>query len=715
MNVKDIFKPTVNCWKTAEARRAAVIIDGGAYFRAVHEAMRQARRCIMIVGWDLHSELRMIRDGSAGKYPVRLGRFLNYLTRKRKGLDVYLLSWDFSMIYAMEREFFPRYNLKWRSHERIHFCLDGEHPVGGSQHQKVVVVDDAVAFAGGLDLTQQRWDTSEHLPRSSLRVNPEGKAYGPFHDVQMVVDGQAAAALGSLARQRWKQACGAEPAAAARDAAADPWPPGVEPDFTGIRVAVARTLPAYNGSPEVREAERLYLESIAAARRFIYAENQYLSSFRIGEALAARLEKSDGPEVVMVLPRKTGGWLEQHTMDVLRWRLVAKLLSADRHGRLRLYYPRRSVAPETDVMVHAKLMVIDDCFLRVGSSNLSNRSLGLDSECDLAVAAADGSPESLAIGAVRNRLLAEHLGAPADAVAQALGRRGSLIGAIESLRGGARTLEPLDCRVPDDIDGMVPETGLLDPEKPIEPQELLDYCIGPQRQRLALRNLVKIAALVGGALGCAALWRWTSLARWLNIDTAIAAAAWVESRPLSPLLVMAAYVLGGIVSFPVTVMIVATVAIFGPWRGFAYAMAGAELSAVVLFFVGRWLGRDVVTRYGGGLLNRVSRRLSDAGLVAVVTLRIIPVAPFSVINIVAGVSRVRMRDFALGTVIGMAPGIAAIAVVADRVAESLRSPDAGHFAAVLAALAAAGACLLGLRAWLRRRKPSGKRLPGGGP
>lgn len=93
-----------------KARRASFLIDGEAYFRALHESMRQARQSIMIVGWDLHSGLRLIRDKNKPDFPQTLGRFLDYLARNRKGLNIYLLSWDFSMIYAMEREFFPRYN-----------------------------------------------------------------------------------------------------------------------------------------------------------------------------------------------------------------------------------------------------------------------------------------------------------------------------------------------------------------------------------------------------------------------------------------------------------------------------------------------------------------------------------------------------------------------------------------------------------------------------
>ena len=91
------------------------------------------------------------------------------------------------------------------------FCLDGHHPVGASQHQKIVVVDDTVAFVGGFDLSKWRWDTPAHRPRDNRRIDPDGKPYPPFHDIQMAVDGPVARTLGRLARKRWLRASREKP------------------------------------------------------------------------------------------------------------------------------------------------------------------------------------------------------------------------------------------------------------------------------------------------------------------------------------------------------------------------------------------------------------------------------------------------------------------------------------------------------------------------
>jgi phosphatidylserine/phosphatidylglycerophosphate/cardiolipin synthase-like enzyme len=134
--------------------------------------------------------------------------------------------------------------------------------------QKVVVVDDAVAFVGGFDIAACRWDTPRHLADDPRRVDPGYGLYAPFHDIQVVVDGEAATALGDLVRERWQRATGRPipPPRVENDA----WPAGVAVELHDVRVAIARTEPRWDGRPAVHEVEALHLDAIAAARRSIY-------------------------------------------------------------------------------------------------------------------------------------------------------------------------------------------------------------------------------------------------------------------------------------------------------------------------------------------------------------------------------------------------------------------------------------------------------------
>jgi phosphatidylserine/phosphatidylglycerophosphate/cardiolipin synthase-like enzyme/uncharacterized membrane protein YdjX (TVP38/TMEM64 family) len=702
--MRSVLEQGRNCWRQVQADRVAFVVDGDNYFRAVREALCNARRSIFIIGWDIHSEIRLIRNGKQDDYPEKLGALLDCLARERHELNIYILDWDFAMIYAMEREFFPHYKLQWKSHDRVYFCLDGNHPVGASQHQKIVVVDNKLAFSGGLDLSKWRWDTSEHSVENDQRVDPDGKPYPPFHDVQILVDGEAAEALGDLARERWRIAAGKDPDVPPTDTESDPWPASCDAALERINIAIARTLPAYNGREEVREVERLYLDCIEAAQTFIYIENQYLTSQPVGKALASRLQESGGPQVVIVLPEKTGGWLEQHTMDVLRARLLQELRAADRHDRLRVYYVRLAKDPHVSLMVHAKVMIIDDCFARVGSSNISNRSMGLDSECDIAVESSDAQNCNDAIAGFRRRLLAEHLGVEEDDVVAAEEQHESLIDAIESLRSDQRTLEPLSGDIPEDVDQWVPESELLDPEKPVEPDEFLDYIVTPDHRRPAYRYMFRIGLLVIAVLGLAAMWRWTPLSDWLDIDRAEAAANWIRDSRFTPVLVLIVYAIGGLAAVPITLMIIATVSVFGPWTGAGYALIGTEIAALLAFGVGHIIGRNTVRRIAGSRVNRLSRKLSERGVLTIITLRIVPVAPFTVINIIAGASNIRLRDFAVGSFIGMVPGVIAISLLADRIIASLRKPSVESVLVLVAVIALIVISLAGLRYWIHRKR-----------
>jgi uncharacterized membrane protein YdjX (TVP38/TMEM64 family) len=367
-------------------------------------------------------------------------------------------------------------------------------------------------------------------------------------------------------------------------------------------------------------------------------------------------------------------------MDVLRSRLVKKLRDVDTQDRLRLYYPKLSSSSETSLMVHAKILVIDDRLLKIGSSNLSNRSMGLDSECDLALEAGSDSDTGCAIKNFRERLLAEHLGIEVDELAQAMRVKESLIETIESLRGGERTLEPLDTRVEAEVDQLVPESALLDPEQPMDLERVVTHFVPDEQRPYARRRLVLGLAVLAGLLGLAAAWRWTPLGEWLDIDSLTRRGQWLEAHPATPLLAVAGITAASFFAVPITLLVIAAILAFGSLAGFFYALAGAELSALLTYALGRGVGRDLVRRYAGERLNGISKQLSKRGLWTIVTLRIVPVAPFNIINLVAGASHIRFRDFALGSLVGLLPGIGAIALFADSVVRSIRNPDAGSFA-----------------------------------
>lgn len=454
-----------NCWRIAKANRASLIVDAADYFRASREAMLAAKHRIMLIGWDFDARIHLDPE-SDSEGPARLGDFVLWLVKQRPDLEIYLLRWDIGALRTLFRGTTIFTLIKWMWHDRIHTRLDAAHPTGSSHHQKIVVIDDCFAFCGGIDMTSNRWDTREHRDGDVRRRSPGGAPYPPWHDATTALQGPVAAILGELARDRWRAAGGKrlEPLSAKTEC----WPKGLPTDFEDVQVAISRSMPLYRERHPVLEIEEAYLELIARAQRFIYAENQYFASRRIAEAMARRLEEVDGPEIVLVNPTLSHGWLEPIAMDTARARLFVALRKLDRHRRLRLYHP--VTAAGEPVYVHAKLMIVDDQVLHVGSSNMNNRSMRLDTECDVTIDAgvAGNETAAAAITRIRTELMAEHLGITALEVTDAFHKAGALIKTIEALRSTGRSLTPYEVPNLGEVEKWLADNEVLDPNGPTE-------------------------------------------------------------------------------------------------------------------------------------------------------------------------------------------------------------------------------------------------------
>lgn len=701
-----LLEPGRSCWRIASAARGAFLVDGEAYFRALHDALGRAREQVIILAWDVDSRLELLQGDASGRAGAScLEDRLHEVLDANQGLRVFLLDWDFSVIYALEREWMPVFRLPWARHRRLWFELDDQLPYGASHHQKVVVIDDAVAFCGGFDPTLARWDTTRHERNEPRRRTPAGVAYPPFHDVQALVAGDAAAALGELARARWRRATGQRLGAPPGAAWESRWPAGLPADFEGLPVGIARTEAFYGEFRAVREVERLYLDMIETATGYLYFENQYLSSGAVVRALCDSLAAADGPEVVLVVPLKTSGWLEQATLGKARDRAAARLREADAFGRLRLLCPVNGDDEAGIINVHSKLLIADDRWVRIGSANLSNRSMALDTECDVVLdagaAAANGAPRHLLA-----RLLGEHTGAGRDAAERALSQAGGLIAAIEGLQGGERRLVPLpeaDARRYDtSLDASL---DVVDPESPLEPAAFSRLLGGTAMARPVSRRkrFLWIVGVVAVLAALSLVWRYTPLADWLSPQSLVAWRAGFVAHPWAPLAAIAAFPIGSLLVLPVTLLIVAAAFLFGPLEGFAYSVVGVALAASLNFAIGALLGRGFVRRVAGPRVNGVSRRLAREGVLAMAALRLVPVAPFTVVNLVAGASHIGFRDYLLGTLLGMAPGMGALSWFSGGARRLVTGPSPAEIAIFFSGLGVLLGAVVALRVWLRSR------------
>ncbi len=494
-SVSETFDDTsaeTGVWRYVRASRANVIVDAEDYFDLMQQAMLNARRRVLLIGWDFDTRIhlaqgrRWFQRRGKGKYPVRLGSFILWLIRHRDDLEVRILKWSYGFLKFFGRGSMMLDLARWWPNRKIDFKFDTAHPVACSHHQKIVVIDGNLAVCGGIDMTTDRWDTREHLEDDPRRKRPRGAAYGPWHDVTMMLEGEAASALGELGRDRWVRA-GGRPLDIVEHPEKSAWPEGLEAQFENVEIGIARTRSEYAGRREVLEIENLFIEHIARAKRYIYAESQYFASRVIAECIARRMSEDDPPEVLIINPLHADGWLEQQAMDSARARLVRSIGDMDVRGRFHVYNP---FTGDTPIYVHAKIMIVDDEIVRIGSANMNNRSMGLDSECDVFIDAARPGNGHAADGIanLRHSLLAEHCGLDEAEVPHLLEHYGSMASMIRHCPKNSRQLRRYELPELNDAERAVADNAMLDPERPDEMFEMPEKRTGLFRKGSILRR-----------------------------------------------------------------------------------------------------------------------------------------------------------------------------------------------------------------------------------
>ncbi len=463
-----LLEPGTTCWRRETSGRAALLIDMADYFDAAMQAMRRAKRSIHLLNWAFEPDtLFHPQPGATGPADDRIANFLKRLARDNPKLDVRILCWQSAAPVAATQRFFPLADRRAFAGSEVKFVLDGKLPMGASHHQKMIIVDDAVGFCGGGDIGPDRWDTPLHLdddPRREVKKNSK-KDFASRHEVMGVVEGAPARALGALFRDRWARCTG--------EVLPEPpkvrpvWPAGVAAQFAGVEVGVSRTLAAWRDYPEIREVEALHLAAIREARRCIYMENQYFTSPLIAAALAARLGEPQGPEVVLIGTEHSPSYFDQMTMDGTRARFLGRLKRADKHGRFQAYSPVTTLG--RIIVVHAKLTIVDDRLLRIGSANINNRSMGFDTECDMSFEAVGraGTGNRREIGRLRTKLLAHWLGCEEAIMDAAIRKAGGVGAGVEALRNaGYARLRPIELKPLGPLGELIADYHLGDPLGP---------------------------------------------------------------------------------------------------------------------------------------------------------------------------------------------------------------------------------------------------------
>lgn len=423
------FLTSSNTWRIHDRSESALLIDGRDYYRAFYAAACKAKKSILLLGWQFDSDVQLVRgdDLPDGVEPqdVQLLALLDRLCRERPELQTRVLAWDHSVFFALERELLQKLYFDAITCERFDFRWDNTVPLGGSHHQKVAIVDGRVAFFGSQDICQARWDDSTHRADNEHRTS-RGAGHQPYHEVQVAVTGEAARSMVDLFVWRWYGATGErldrESLIAEDEGSNALTRPSLDFPVTlpmpAARIGLSRTIPEVMGRPQVSEVADLHTRAIENAERFIYIESQYLTSCAVRDALVARMADTSRPklDVVVVLPHKPEKFKEEMTVGVPQAVLLQMIDQVAReHGHALGIYNvvagTREGGLPVYVYIHAKLMIVDDRLFIVGSANLTNRSMTIDSEIVAAYEAESGDRTVRnAIRRARVRLMLEHAG-----------------------------------------------------------------------------------------------------------------------------------------------------------------------------------------------------------------------------------------------------------------------------------------------------------------
>lgn len=388
-----------NVWCIDKINHLGFLLDADKYYSAFFEAAPQARNHIFITAWEMESKLNLGKISS--RFPSDLRRYFSFLVEQNKDLKIKILCWKPGLYLKFSRERLTEWKWRQLGHPRVNFRNDRSPYAFGSFHEKLVLIDNACGFLGGMDISVNRWDTPDHLIESELRKK-ENAPYLPIHDAQFIFKGPL------LEKMRIMMQARLNPDYVPIEHFPDhkiniktPYP--YIDNTTG---SLSRTDPALGAF----EIENLYIDAILAAKDYIYIENQYFTCTTIAEALAHQLEKEDGPEVVIVLPLNYRGSFERAVYTHRRNQVKAMLEKANKYNRLGFYYP--SIPDDNEehfLKVHSKIMIIDGKFITLGSANLNFRSMRVDREMNMNIEAMDHQDQEF-IESIFKSLLCEHLG-----------------------------------------------------------------------------------------------------------------------------------------------------------------------------------------------------------------------------------------------------------------------------------------------------------------
>ncbi len=371
----------------SEATSWEEIWETGPYFDRISRLLEVAEHYAIFAGWQIDSRIKLGNETFKEKI-IRI-------CETKKDFHFYLLMWDHAYIYVRERELFQ--GRVWENiHERVHFVFDNRHPMGASHHEKICIIDGKIAFCGGIDFCDDRWDCPDHFyndPRRSL--DRKGEKHGPYHDMAVQVSGPICEEIQNHIESRW------------RAISSIPLPKRMlkqvkkTSDHRGHRVFFSRTLADVNSFREklspVREVEFLFRDLIQLAQSRIILEGQYYWSKVLNDVLISKIVEMRGQKFKVILILADLQDIKSLTRYMMSYELslLRRLQEAANFAGIELVMGSpvamppefNSFQPPKPIYIHSKVLIIDDRFLGIGTANFADRALRIDTEIHLTLEA----------------------------------------------------------------------------------------------------------------------------------------------------------------------------------------------------------------------------------------------------------------------------------------------------------------------------------------
>ncbi|MFW5693835.1 MAG: VTT domain-containing protein [Alkalispirochaeta sp.] len=652
------------------ATQLSLLTSSAEYFAAVQYGIHHAARRILIVGWSIDDRIRLVRDAP----DQSLGELLVNRARENRNLHIQIRIWEAPAVFGADQHITTWFETQCAELENLDLVRVPAASAFAARHEKYIIIDDRVAWLGGIDLSHNRWDMADHRVDNPHRANPDGERYVPYHDTHLMFSGPAVralfrvAVLDGLIQDDWKPA------------AATPWPPDRFVDLHDQELFLSCTRSYPDGSHEdERQILHLYRDLVHAAEERIFIENQYFSSNEITEAVMSRLQEPQGPEVIVIMSRELPDTLGRMTMGVNSTLHLARLIEHDRYRRLGIFYPVSADDGATNVKVHSKTMVVDGKLFTLGSANISRRSFSLDSELNATVQGGESSGET-AGSVLEDRLLAQHTGLSVEAWR------------VEVQRCGGSRLAAIHERI-SQWDGLIDGRDHVIADAPRHvPQEILDRfdMDQPPPQETVFQRTIRsnpweiitrtkrVWASVLGAIAVIGLLFYAAQIDF-DIQEILQRIADINSRyPIvGVLLTIASFWLTMLVFVTIVVPIVFFSALHGPVLGMVYSTVGIFSGAFIFYAIGRalhtasWPDRYHAVR----LAKEQLARIKPYGLWAVAISRMVPSGPFLVVNLVTGLLGFSPVQFFAGSAVGLLPGIVAFSVFGEVVRNVFTDPS----------------------------------------